>query len=398
MTGKKQARIIFDAYRSGKLSPDTEANISAWFAKYGNYPGYVEALQDIWNETVAIDDDNMDAEAAGRFERYKAVLGFPEEYASETELIERIYAKNRRIRLRKTGPVWLWRAAAVAIPFLLLLGTIWYVSNPNEQVGELNLLTANTRTIPSEKIIVEDEQPVVLPDTPAETAKETKSTEANTPLEIVTYDTLVSVPVDGFRSVQLPDNSTVLLNGGGQLAFSTEKREASLVGEAYFKVEKAGSRPFRVKTEYLTIEVTGTEFSVDARPDAEPRVDLISGSVNVSVGTNKMKLKPLEALILTPANHLARVSAADQTGWWKEPLQFEGETLYEIFEKVEQYYDIRISGKEQILNTEPYTIKFDKMSTPAQILDVMMVYVPEYEYRQDGTRITIQKRETANHE
>jgi len=395
MTGKKHARIIFDAYRSGRLSPDTEAKVSAWFAKYGNYPGYVEALQDIWDETVEIKDDKMDVEASGRFERYKEVLGFPKDYTAESEVIERIYAKPRQIPRRKIGRVWLGRVAAVMIPLLLLLGTIWLVANPWKEEGELNLLTANVRTIPPEKIIVEEELPVVLPDIPVETAK---PTEVDTPIEIVNYDTVVSAPAGSFRSVQLPDNSTVLLNGGGQIAFSSEGREVSLVGEAYFKVEKAGGRPFRVKTEYLTVQVTGTEFNVDARPGIEPRVDLISGSVDVRIGTNEMKLKPLEALLLTPGSDLARVSAADRNGWWKEPLRFDGETLYEIFEKVEQYYNVRISGKELILDTELYTIKFNKMSTPKEILDVLMVYAPEFEYRQDGNRVTIQKREIANYE
>lgn len=395
MAGKKQARTIFDAYLSGRLSPDTETRIMAWFARYGDHPEPVGALKEIWDETVGIDEGEMSGEAAGRFDRYKELLGFPEDYAAQRERIGRIYADSKRSRRRMTRLTWFRRTAAVVIP-LLMLGAAWFIANEWESpIENEEVLISKTRTIPHrDTIITTEEIPAAEPDGPVRTQEPVNTdTPAPTAVEPAIYTLAASAPAGGYRYTELPDRSTVLVNGGGEIAYAPEHREVLLQGEAHFSVAQGGALPFRVKANGLTVTVTGTEFNVDARPDGPLRVELLSGSVEVEAGPHRLRLKPGETLIFDRDSDSVRVTATGGTNWWKTPLAFEGKTLYEIFETIERYYGVRISGKE-LTDATPYTIKFDKMSTPAQILDVLKAVAPQFEYRQQGAQITIQRKET----
>lgn len=73
---------------------------------------------------------------------------------------------------------------------------------------------------------------------------------------------------------ELPDGSTVSLNANSSLKFDNSwgedhEREVWLQGEAYFKVVKklSGQPKFVVHTEGPDIEVLGTQFNVNTRPE-----------------------------------------------------------------------------------------------------------------------------------
>ena len=387
MAGKKHARTILDAHMSGQLPPDTEAEVLSWLAKYGNQPEYTEALKevwDIWQGEPGAGFEKNDEEADLRFQRYKQLLGFPEDYSEGKELVERMYANHKRSRIKVVKRMRLWRIAAVVIPAMMVVGAAWFLSKEIPQAG-------------APLLVMKTELELKQQDATGEIIEEAISEEiVETPQKIVpeavTYEIAYSAPAGKHRYVRLPDNTTVLVNGGSRIAFSSANREVFLQGEAFFRVEKGLSQPFLVKTGQLTVNVTGTEFNVNAWPGGEQTVvELINGSVDIRIEDKKIALRPMEELMLRHNSGAVSLYASDGRGWWREPIRFEEETLRYILEEMERYYGIQISGKENITDTVRYTIKFDKMSSAEEILDVMQEWL---EYRKDGMGITVNMRET----
>lgn len=90
----------------------------------------------------------------------------------------------------------------------------------------------------------------------------------------------------GKQFLRLPDGSTVLLNEGTVLSYSTsfgkQSREVTLAGEGYFEVRRDPSKPFKVLTGQVTTTVLGTAFNVKAYPgQREIKVTVTRGRVQV---------------------------------------------------------------------------------------------------------------------
>jgi ferric-dicitrate binding protein FerR (iron transport regulator) len=78
-------------------------------------------------------------------------------------------------------------------------------------------------------------------------------------------------PYGSKSKVKLPDGSTVWLNAGSILRYSSEfnisHREIYLEGEGFFDVTRDEQAPFVVQTSTITIKALGTAFNVKAYPE-----------------------------------------------------------------------------------------------------------------------------------
>lgn len=101
----------------------------------------------------------------------------------------------------------------------------------------------------------------------------------------------VEVPQGGEYTLVLNDGTKVHLNSMSSLrfplTFEAGKREVELAGEAYFEVNKTG-HPFTVSTQGMQIEVLGTTFNISAYPGEEYQATLVSGSVKVTPGRDRV--------------------------------------------------------------------------------------------------------------
>jgi transmembrane sensor len=116
----------------------------------------------------------------------------------------------------------------------------------------------------------------------------------------------LNVPLGSKASFSLPDGTTVTLNAGSKLKydnkFGMSDRVVQLEGEGYFKVAKDASKPFIVKTLYLSVKALGTEFNVKAYPDDKTiETTLVEGAVNVESMSDK---KVAEIHVLKPNQKL----------------------------------------------------------------------------------------------
>ncbi|MDL2319656.1 FecR family protein [Alistipes sp. OttesenSCG-928-B03] len=376
-TEKERAQIILEALISGELPPETEVEILSWLAKYGEYPQYTEALLDVWKKYIVPDAQEAEAdnESDLRFDRYKKALGFPQDYADEWEVIDRICNRVNDASRKKGLRMRLRRIAAIVIPCMLAAGAALILLTRRAEVAEKpvpELVAEIPVQIPAEQqpvveIVVEEAPPVEVEEV----------VEAPVAEEPTVYDLVYSAPAGGARQLQLPDNSTVLMNDGSRISFSTEKREALLEGEAYFKVAKGQDKIFRVKTGHLTVNVTGTQFNVCGR-DGKSTVVLVSGSVGVDFAGRTINMSPMHQLVCNHGSGTVEQSPSDGRGWWKEPVVFENATLYSILEWIEDHFDMHFPDKEHFKgNSTLYTISFDKMSAVDEVLEAISGWMTE---------------------
>ena len=95
----------------------------------------------------------------------------------------------------------------------------------------------------------------------------------------------------------LPDGSIVWLNSASTFSYAAKfgkTRSVTLVGEAFFEVEK-DSKPFNVETNHGTVEVQGTSFNVKAYShdnDFETTLQEGSSFFKVKNAGNEITLKP----------------------------------------------------------------------------------------------------------
>ena len=161
----------------------------------------------------------------------------------------------------------------------------------------------------------------------------------------------IKVPAGQRANLTLPDGTNVWLNARSEMcypaAFTGNKREITLDGEAYFEVTHNDDKPFVVQTNKCNVEVLGTKFTVEAYSDSEDFcTSLMEGSVRVSDKGN-----PSESLVLAPNQqvswingHLQSKPIADFDPFrWKEGLIcFKSMHFKELMSRFEKCYGIHI--------------------------------------------------------
>jgi transmembrane sensor len=223
----------------------------------------------------------------------------------------------------------------------------------------------------------------------------------------------------------LPDGTQVWLNSNSKLKYSNEfnamDREVNLEGEAFFDVAENEHLPFIVHAASLDIEVLGTTFAVKSYPqDATIEATLFKGAIQVSrkgsLNTPRIILKPNEKLVLNklapPENDIHPASAdhnshptvpADisvntirqdlpdsekvETGWMYNRLVFDGDNMQELAAKLERWYDVRISIRDENLNRYHFGGAFEN-ETIEEALKALQ-YTADFSYKINGKEIEL---------
>jgi ferric-dicitrate binding protein FerR (iron transport regulator) len=175
----------------------------------------------------------------------------------------------------------------------------------------------------------------------------------------VQYNT-ITTPRGGKYEVVLPDGSKVWLNTASSIKFPTaftgERREVTITGEAYFEIAKNTEKPFIVQQADIAIKVLGTSFNVMAYDDETGmKVTLVEGAVRVAPlsGYGKeqgVKLSPGQQVILNLSNDgkhefsLVKDVNVSETIAWKDNLfWFDNDNVQEVIKKLSRWYNIEIT-------------------------------------------------------
>ena len=213
-------------------------------------------------------------------------------------------------------------------------------------------------------------------------------------------ETEITTPDGSSMTMTLPDGTRVRLNAGSRMAcsqtFGIKDRTVLLNGQAYFDVSKDKAKPFFVKSENMTVEVTGTRFGFrDYSDDKSAEVVLEKGHVNVSSNLQQGEVKSIIAghsAIIDKATGNIRVTVSPKHFRQcskDRVLRFEGETLAAIARDIERQFGVSV----EINNPKARHLRFvGEFATDSQsVTDVLdaLTCTGKISYKMNGNKITI---------
>ena len=195
------------------------------------------------------------------------------------------------------------------------------------------------------------------------------SFQKTTPAKKTIEQQTIYVPKSGEYELVLSDGSKVFLNSESQLTFPSyfegDTRHVKLLGEAYFEVKK-DRKPFIIQTAYLTIEVLGTSFNINAyKTNPYVNATLVEGCIRIHLSENQ------ETFLLKPEHNFRLDKLSDEisvqqvntdvyTAWVKGEFVFRNQPLTEIFTQLERWYDFRIIYKSPDIGNMRFTGSAEK--------------------------------------
>ncbi len=211
----------------------------------------------------------------------------------------------------------------------------------------------------------------------------------------------IVVPFGRRHSITLSDGTRVQLNSGSRLifpaGFSGKNREVYLKGEGYFEVFKNPNQPFIVKTNVMDIKVLGTIFNISAYEDEQNAYAvLVEGKVavlqkNKLFATTDKNLSPGQGYFYSSAtktSDIRKVDLVDYISWKDGIFLFRDKPLNNIVNRLEKYYNQKISIEEGKL---PNTLISGKLVLSDNLDEVMKYLAKTLEARYERNKEGIYK-------
>ncbi len=198
------------------------------------------------------------------------------------------------------------------------------------------------------------------------------------------YNTII-VPYGKRTYITLSEGTKVWLNSGSKLtypvAFTGDKREVHLIGEAIFDVTHNKQKPFYVITNDYDIKVLGTVFNVSSyQDDAYTSTALEQGSVEIKYATSsifgksRIKIKPGTLAVYNNQNKSIQSRSVDVSkymSWRDGKFIFKKERLDVIVKKLSRYYNVSISIKNEALKKETFSGHLDLKDNIDKVLEII---------------------------
>lgn len=231
----------------------------------------------------------------------------------------------------------------------------------------------------------------------------------------------VEVEYGSKSKIILPDGTSVWLNSGSKITypekFAVNSRKINLTGEAFFDVVRDESRPFFVNTKDINIKVLGTTFNVKSYDDENTvETTLISGKVELkrknSSETNFIQLKPNQMAVFYKSEKTVEIkSPADKredvapilkretieidaveepqliTSWKDGKLKFDTELFGVLAQKMERWFDVKITFKNEAAKSIRYSGSFDDESIDQAMHALQLSYPIRYEIKKNEVYI-----------
>ncbi len=208
---------------------------------------------------------------------------------------------------------------------------------------------------------------------------------------------------DGTRVVLAPESHLTI-----PAAYNTAEagRTVDLVGQAYFVAKHDSARPFRVRTRVGVTEDLGTEFVVNAYPEAHGmQVVVASGQVAVSAalagtgseamagGSRVATLHPGDFAHLDSAGtaSIRHVDPRQYVSWADGTLAFNGTPLREVLPQLARWYDLDIQLVDTSAAGRPFTGTFRDQSA-LQVLDLVALSL-DMQVQTSGRRLLLSPRQ-----
>jgi len=207
----------------------------------------------------------------------------------------------------------------------------------------------------------------------------------------LTTETLVTQTTD-FRTLQLPDGSTITLNAGSQIKykkdFNTDHRSLTMTGEVYFNV-KNGNTPFVIQTNQGQVTVLGTSFNVRSREDGF-EVGVNEGIVKVSNDSKSVILHKGQMIGIDSnfdEKNLQNISYTNYPDWMHEKLVCEQTPLSEVCDEIERTFGVSFKFANPSLSDITVTGVIDAQDLNTVLSTISLL--TQHEFKFDGDTCTI---------
>lgn len=157
------------------------------------------------------------------------------------------------------------------------------------------------------------------------------------------------VPIKGMFHLMLQDGTEVWLQPSSTLkypvSFSGSQRRVELNGEAYFKVAKNASMPFRVYCKGVTTEAVGTEFNINGY-DNLVTTSLVNGVVHIvtNKGATTMTAgNSIQASAETVPQNSTQLDTSVASGWKNGDFVFRKTKLTDVMSTLAAWYGVETS-------------------------------------------------------
>jgi len=363
---------------SGEATASELTELNDLIKTESNADLYLQAITEYWNIPIETDEEFTEATYHLHLKRLKE-KGFDLEAEKEKEDLQPLYVEDENdIKVRRNPKRFLLAAAFLSVIVILVL-----------------------ILFPSKNI-------------------------ADSPVSDKNLQSEISTKPGSRTKIQLPDGSSVWLNGGSKLVydnlnFGKKIREVTLIGEGYFDIVKNREKPFIIHANKVNIKVLGTAFNVKAYPDEKnTETSLIRGSIEVTIKnrTEKITMKPNDKLVVSNdetelnglnSNTKKKVSVDSdvfmamrhltlandestiiETAWVDNKLVFDKESFEDVALKMEKWYGVSIRITDDQLKLQQLTGTFEK-ETVAEALRALKISTPIFKYEIINQQIKIFK-------
>ena len=173
-----------------------------------------------------------------------------------------------------------------------------------------------------------------------------------------------------------------MLQPGAGLTWKASRKKDSRIselhGSAYFDVRPCAESPFAVRTEKLTVKVTGTTFAIEENPeDRTVSVILETGAVTVQNpdGVGLVRLVPGQKAVMHMDSEDITVEETNSYAYMirhYNRVSLHLVTIEEILSNISSTYGVRIEADIQDSQRDKlYNINYDRTDTVEEVIAII---------------------------
>ncbi|MDM1296703.1 FecR domain-containing protein [Sphingobacterium sp. N143] len=217
------------------------------------------------------------------------------------------------------------------------------------------------------------------------------------------------------RILNLPDGSTVWLNGDSKLYLATDfnkkERRVKLVGEGFFAVAKNKKHPFIVSYKDSEVKVLGTKFNIRAYQDEnKTQTSLVEGAIELKSQKNgeTYRLVPGDKLTIAsngnvqPSKDKPRTIMVKRTAltvqegekmpsealWLENKLSFEADPMNIVASKISKWYNRTVLIDNIELEKTTFTGTMENYSLEMALKTILLAN-PKLHIREENESIIL---------